>query len=349
MLGLISNIIGGVSKLFGESDKTRRERDLQASKDLSAYNVNLQRDAQSQLWAQQFDATNKYNSPSAQLERLYEAGINPLTFKDFENTSSAGVGGSVSGGGSYQSSLPSGFQNAMTALQTITNTSKSLADISKLKAETDNITATTPYVADMNQAQIDKLISESKKALSDKDVNEETISQIKQNIDSIKNSINQKWKELEILSKDAETRRAAQKTNQYTSEWQNEIAHANVANDMANTRIAQSKLHFDTITKFDFEKAKFMHELSKSVMDFNLAYSKQEWEKAKTYLEKSSVGLGFSKLGLGFEWTPPKWMQRTHTNMQKFLSNPEVPDYLKLDILPKYNNTIDSLLIDLGK
>ena len=61
------------------------------------------RDWQSREWQRQFDAQNAYNTPSAQMARLKEAGLNP-----FLNQSSVGSGSSVSVPSTPSSSAPSG-------------------------------------------------------------------------------------------------------------------------------------------------------------------------------------------------------------------------------------------------
>lgn len=68
--------------------KTQHKRNLQY--------MRLQSQLEMDNWQQQFDAQNAYNDPSAQLERLEEAGINPLTQDGgFSNTAEGASGASV--------------------------------------------------------------------------------------------------------------------------------------------------------------------------------------------------------------------------------------------------------------
>lgn len=68
--------------------KTQHKRNLQY--------MHLQSQLEMDNWQQQFDAQNAYNDPSAQLDRLEEAGINPLTQDGgFANTAEGASGASV--------------------------------------------------------------------------------------------------------------------------------------------------------------------------------------------------------------------------------------------------------------
>lgn len=80
--GLLGGIFGGIAA----RKQYKRQKKL----------MQLQSQLEMDNWQQQFDAQNAYNDPSAQLDRLEEAGINPLTQDGgFANTSEPVSGASV--------------------------------------------------------------------------------------------------------------------------------------------------------------------------------------------------------------------------------------------------------------
>lgn len=71
-------VIGGVSSLFGNLGANRRQREQESRQ----YNYNRalathQNNMNQENWQYQFNATNQYNTPIAQMQRLKEGGINP--------------------------------------------------------------------------------------------------------------------------------------------------------------------------------------------------------------------------------------------------------------------------------
>lgn len=86
MTGAAGSLIGGIFGAIGAKKQYKRQKNL----------MKLQSQLEMDNWQQQFDAQNAYNDPSAQLERLEAAGINPLTQDGgFSNTSESVSGASV--------------------------------------------------------------------------------------------------------------------------------------------------------------------------------------------------------------------------------------------------------------
>ena len=78
MSGAAGSLLGGIFGAIGAKKQYKRQKSL----------MKLQSQLEMDNWQQQFDAQNAYNDPSAQLDRLEEAGINPLTQDGgFANTS----------------------------------------------------------------------------------------------------------------------------------------------------------------------------------------------------------------------------------------------------------------------
>ena len=86
MSGAAGSLLGGIFGAIGAKKQYKRQKSL----------MKLQSQLEMDNWQQQFDAQNAYNDPSAQLDRLEDAGINPLTQDGgFANTSEPVSGASV--------------------------------------------------------------------------------------------------------------------------------------------------------------------------------------------------------------------------------------------------------------
>ena len=103
-VGAIGSGIGAIGSMlgFGNSAKKQAEQQLQMQKDLMDY--------QNKLQVEQWNRENAYNSPQSQLERLKQAGLNPL-FRDLDGNSAGGL----TGGGAPAAPDMASMQNAFAA------------------------------------------------------------------------------------------------------------------------------------------------------------------------------------------------------------------------------------------
>lgn len=114
---------------------------------------NMQLAGQSALWQEQFDKTNEYNSPSAQVARLQAAGINPSVLTGAlgaGNASPISAPSAPSGGSSHSVS--------MTGLPTVNGVSSDAALFSSLAQMNDALShvAQTGLNADRQRALLSK-------------------------------------------------------------------------------------------------------------------------------------------------------------------------------------------------
>lgn len=89
---IVGDAVGGLLKKEGQFKDTQRLYDMQLNSQLA-----LQHDAQNfvrEEWTRQFDMTNRYNTFSAQMQRMRAAGLNPNLMLGNGSTSNA-VGQSV--------------------------------------------------------------------------------------------------------------------------------------------------------------------------------------------------------------------------------------------------------------
>lgn len=146
MSGAAGSLLGGIFGAIGARKQYKRQKNL----------MKLQSQLEMDNWQQQFDAQNAYNDPSAQLDRLEQAGINPLLQDGgFANTSEAVTGASVG--------LPS----------------PSVPDFSAFAEIGNNVQEAAFRTRELNQRQVEiendtnRAIAQCEELYSRKDLNEE--------------------------------------------------------------------------------------------------------------------------------------------------------------------------------
>lgn len=144
--GAAGSLLGGIFGAVGANKQYQRQKKL----------MQLQSQMEMDNWKKQFDAQNAYNDPSAQLERLEAAGINPLTQDGgFANTSEPASGAAVG--------LPS----------------PSVPDFSAFAEIGNNVQEAAFRTRELNQRQVEidndssRAIAECEELYSRKDMNEE--------------------------------------------------------------------------------------------------------------------------------------------------------------------------------
>lgn len=146
MSGAAGSLLGGIFGAIGAKKQYQRQKSL----------MKLQSQLEMDNWQQQFDVQNAYNDPSAQLERLEAAGINPLTQDGgFANTSEPASGAAVG--------LPS----------------PSVPDFSAFAEIGNNMQEAAFRTRELNQKQVEidndsmRAIAQCEELYSRKDLNEE--------------------------------------------------------------------------------------------------------------------------------------------------------------------------------
>lgn len=135
----------------GAARQQKYNRELMAlsheyNKDLQLQSANLEQ----RNWQSQFDASNSYNTPSNQVSRLLAAGVNPFV----DSSTAAPVAGTNSSpspssvGVAGVSPLPAPNVNYTSALRDLVSAAKDSREL--------------PFVSDKIQAEIDRIINESK-------------------------------------------------------------------------------------------------------------------------------------------------------------------------------------------
>lgn len=182
--GVLSNVFGTASS--AKSTKDTNATNLQIAQMNNEYNER-QFDKQIQYNWDMWNAENEYNSPSAQMKRLSDAGLSPYSMLSESGTSATGGNVSPPTASPVQVQpfdATGGTSAISTSLQQIArdmaNIDVAEAQKRKLNAEADNVHIDNQYKGMMALAQIQHMISGTKyndsltkRALQDFSFNEE--------------------------------------------------------------------------------------------------------------------------------------------------------------------------------
>lgn len=195
---MISGGMSTASGIFGSIANARiaakqRAQQYKMFQEANSFNANqatLAYQRQVDEWNRQFNITNQYNDPSAQMQRLTDAGINPYNAAQSVSPSSAAmsVGSSSSPSSvappydmpfanpvsSFFSSAQQGLNTALQILQT-TGDSASLSDrLGAISANADLSKYNSKFALDTLPLRIEAT-NQANKALKVEDANRETI------------------------------------------------------------------------------------------------------------------------------------------------------------------------------
>lgn len=110
--------------------------EAQLTRDFDAQQAQAQRSWEEKM----FDKENEYNSPQAQMQRLIDAGINPMTFTGENAIASAGQGASAAGGSPASiSAVQSGVTNSGLVGMPSMGNPLSLAQTRLMNAQAENL------------------------------------------------------------------------------------------------------------------------------------------------------------------------------------------------------------------
>lgn len=260
LLGSLTSLLGtAMNGMFASSANS-----YQASTNEKL--MRLQDELQGNRWQQQFDTTNQYNDPSAQLKRMQDAGINPL----FD--SGAGAGNSQAtpspsvSGASVSPAVPQADLSSIVSAM-LQEKSLQLED-RKVKAMEKKTDSDISNNTNMTNSEIQVNGAKFKLLVEQKDKTSEEIEKIKVDRKALEASIQQRWEEL----KQSFERNQQGWLNSFisgaTSAWQRDIAYRN--NKLgwfdAGTRRQQVNVEKE---KLEFEKNKWKDQYSLEVSKFN--------------------------------------------------------------------------------
>lgn len=144
MAAIIPAIIGGAASLLGGimQGVSNRRAEKRANQ-WNTYMSNLQYSRDKEMW----DKANEYNSPSEQMRRLQQAGINPNVVYGGGNT----TGNATATLPKYQA--PGIVQNELPIKDSVLNMLGQYQDMSLRQAQTDNVKTDT-RVKELNEARL---------------------------------------------------------------------------------------------------------------------------------------------------------------------------------------------------
>lgn len=149
-----AGVVGGLIGLYGA--KKQRDFEQQEAEKQREWSEQMQ-DKQNEWSLNMWNKTNEYNSPSAQVERLREAGLNPLYY-GLDGSSANGLesaqalGYERASSASFDNPMAAGIEGALKAAQI----AQIQAVTKKTRSETKMIDAKLPYEIETLRTQIRK-------------------------------------------------------------------------------------------------------------------------------------------------------------------------------------------------
>lgn len=154
-LPFLGSLAGSVFNYFSQKSTNKENaRQAELNRQFNAQQAKLQRDWSQRMW----NLNNSYNTPSAQMQRLREAGLNPnLAYGDLSSSSaSLQTGGATAeAGGLPHLSSPNISFDAAATQKLLAETKNINQDTAKKTAETDIFASDAKYRDALNQSTID--------------------------------------------------------------------------------------------------------------------------------------------------------------------------------------------------
>lgn len=195
MAGVLDSVKNGVLGLVGQGIQMAYDsRQADKERKWNEQMLDKQNDWSLNMW----NMTNEYNSPSAQKERLLDAGLNPLYY---------GLDGSSANG--LESSQALGYQRA--SMAGMSNPIESALQASLLNAQIENVRADTGLKTNQSSTEVAKkeqIVTETQKAkqaienmIAEKELTDEQTNELRKTISWI-----DRLNEAAISSSDAQTK-----------------------------------------------------------------------------------------------------------------------------------------------
>lgn len=149
------SLIGGLVQSSNQSKIIKaQQRENELNRKFNAQQAQLSRDYNTAMWNSQ----NQYNSPSAVLKRLQDAGINPaLAYGSIADSANFAQSPTASSSGSVSSQLiDGGFSGAATAMA---NYDLTKAQARLAEAQAKKVSAEIPWVDKLNESTIKQATS----------------------------------------------------------------------------------------------------------------------------------------------------------------------------------------------
>lgn len=128
-LGPIGSAVGAIGSLFGaSSDRAAQAKENEKNRQFNAEQAQLARDYNTEMW----NKTNEYNTPKAMMQRLMDAGLNPML-----------AYGSLDGGSASMQSSPSASMGAAPSGSNFAGAFSNFGQLSMQTAQTSLIQAQT--------------------------------------------------------------------------------------------------------------------------------------------------------------------------------------------------------------
>lgn len=154
-LPFLGSLAGSVFNYFSQkSTNEENARQAELNRQFNAQQAKLQRDWSQRMW----NLNNLYNTPSSQMQRLREAGLNPnLAYGDLSSSAASlqTGGSSAEAGGLPHLSAPNISFDAAATQKLLAETENIKQNTKKQEAETDIFASDAKFRDALNQSNID--------------------------------------------------------------------------------------------------------------------------------------------------------------------------------------------------
>lgn len=293
-VGAAGNLFSGLINAFTQKRAQKRQHNYNLELQENAHEMAMEQQEQASMlqqqnWETQFNMQNEYNSPESQLQRLKDAGLNPLFSGDMANSNSMSAAASApsasvpapsDGLPNMQpfSSLGSDAVNMYTALsENSRKEERHQADINKTFAETDKLIAETANIdvnTDVGRAKIQEINANIEKLYADTQATYERTQLATK--EYLANLFFQEW-ELSLKERQVKTQETLSESQielqdaqayQALAGGQAALMSASAAEQQAET--LQSRLEHDqkeAQRRYDLDKDKFKQDIKNANFD----------------------------------------------------------------------------------
>lgn len=298
-----------ITGLFGmiQSDENRAAQ-LHANRlqfDQNKLLMQYQNELQMRTWQSQQNAINEYNSPSEQIKRLSEAGINPNSMGDVQGNYSsvspeASVGLASTSPAAATSTYGDSFARAMEQLLQGKGLGIQQQDADTRKKEAESSIA-------VQAQQIDNLIKEGNLSDSQKAEVDKRVSQMDE-------MLNLKVKDVQAKFEDNKIKLLQTFINAYTSDWQKGVAERN-----ASTNEQEARTHSGQLNLANRELAERIRQFDKSyqlkLKEYNEVVRSHNIDSFYKMVDATGIKL------LGTTYSNAEWLQNGYALLETYVHN----------------------------
>lgn len=317
---------------------------------------------QMQNWQKQFDLINAYNHPKQQLERLYDAGINPLYNSDFSGNSVASISSSSPELGvpnlglveNYERARESMFNRSQEELQTEYLRWK----IENEKEQSKEHGANAAAIPIRTAAEFQESMAHTETLLSEKDLNDEKRNEVKANIERMQAFTRIQENELRLKFWQYKLEKRKFEYHKESNDYSLATDRMNATANQMSARTNRLQFEFDKNERFPWQKKldSAKYKLEDDIQRAMLRNKEEELrQKAKQlsndefrqFVEHATT---YGPFGVKF-WSTESLdnVWRVYEAMGNVLESGDLSEVKRIDLLKARENIASQLGYELGR